>query len=110
MVSDSVLNGIVNSIPVLIALILFIGELVIVYKKNWHPDRCIRWTGLTLIILVASYLATLNTLSGTALTAVIGLLGTIAGYLVGSVRTQNEETGGKSKTSGSNEGDKPKPA
>jgi hypothetical protein len=89
---DSLWNNLINLLPFIILSILFFGELMIVYKKNWYPDKCIRWTGLTLIIVVASYLATVSTNNGTALTAVIGLLGTIAGYLVGT--SQSEKTKG----------------
>jgi hypothetical protein len=89
---DSLWNNLINLIPFIILSLLFFGELIIVYKKNWYPDKCIRWTGLTLIIVVASFLATVSTNNGTALTAVIGLLGTIAGYLVGT--SQSEKTKG----------------
>lgn len=93
MVSESVFDSLMSLMPLFIMSLLFLGELIIVYKKNWYPDKCIRWTGLTLIIVVSSYLATLgSTINGTALTAVIGLLGTIAGYLVGT--SQSEKTKG----------------
>jgi hydrogenase/urease accessory protein HupE len=41
--------------------------------------------GLTLIITIVGYLAVISaTVNANTLTAVIGLLGTIAGYIVGS--------------------------
>jgi hypothetical protein len=48
MVSESVINSLLNSLVLALGFLLLLGQLIVVYKKNWAPERCVRWMGLTL--------------------------------------------------------------
>ena len=65
-------------------LLVIIGELIMVkkMKARWTPYSVIRMLGLTLIIISALALVAGSEVE-TQITAVIGLLGTLAGYLLG---------------------------
>ena len=65
-------------------LLVIIGELIMVkkMKARWTPYSVIRMLGLTLIIISALALVAGSQVE-TQITGVIGLLGTLAGYLLG---------------------------
>ena len=65
-------------------LLVIIGELIMVkkMKARWTPYSVIRMLGLTLIIISALALVAGSQVE-TQVTGVIGLLGTLAGYLLG---------------------------
>ena len=64
--------------------LVIIGELILVkfMKARWTPYSVIRMLGLTLIIITALALVAGSQVEA-QITAVIGLLGTVAGYLLG---------------------------
>ncbi len=65
-------------------LFVLLAEVVMIklMKARWTPYSVIRIIGLTLIIIAALTLA-VNSGGETQISAVIGLLGTLAGYLLG---------------------------
>jgi len=63
--------------------------LVVKMPLNWTPNAILRFNGLTLIITGAILLVTAG-YSNEQMTPVIGLLGAIAGYLLGSVDKPDE--------------------
>ncbi len=63
--------------------------LVVRMPLNWTPNAILRFNGLTLIITGAILLVTAG-YSNEQMTPVIGLLGAIAGYLLGSVEKPDE--------------------
>lgn len=65
-------------------LIVIVAEIIMVkfMKARWTPYSVIRMTGLTLIVIAALVLAA-GSQERTQISAVIGLLGTLAGYLLG---------------------------
>lgn len=64
--------------------------LVVKMPLNWTPNAILRFNGLTLIITGAILLVTAG-YSNEQMTPVIGLLGAIAGYLLGSVDKPDEK-------------------
>ncbi|MBI1324500.1 hypothetical protein GC170_15125 [bacterium] len=64
--------------------------LVVKMPLNWTPNAILRFNGLTLIITGAILLVTAG-YSNEQMTPVIGLLGAIAGYLLGSVEKPDEK-------------------
>jgi hypothetical protein len=73
-------------------LLVIMGELVMVKKMRatWTPYSVIRMIGLTLIIITALALV-LGSQAEKQITAVIGLLGTLAGYLVGKESREQDK-------------------
>ena len=73
-------------------LIVIISELVIVKKMRatWTPYSVIRIIGLTLII-VAALAVVLCSQADKQITAIIGLLGTLAGYLLGKESREQDK-------------------
>lgn len=80
--------------------VLIFGSLVIVLEivvvlfqeKVWDPGDCIRLVGLTVVISFAIFLATARVDVGdNTFTALIGFLGTIAGYLAGGMGKKQVE-------------------
>lgn len=69
----------------LLAVTVIVAEvyLIKVIKFNWSPYSVIRLLGLTLIIFATLFLSVDPTIQEKTLTHVIGLLGAIAGYLLG---------------------------
>ena len=65
-------------------LLVIISELIMVKKMQatWSPYSVIRMLGLTLIVISALVLVAGSQVQA-QITAVIGLLGTLAGYLLG---------------------------
>ena len=60
-------------------------EVIVMLKRGrgWGTDS-VRIVGLTLVIIVAMFLAT-STISAERLSAAYALLGTIAGYFIGNI-------------------------
>jgi hypothetical protein len=67
--------------------------LIVRMPLNWTPNAILRFNGLTLIITGAILLVTAG-YSNEQMTPVIGLLGAIAGYLLGSVEKPEEKRPG----------------
>ncbi len=69
----------------ILAIVVIIAEvyLIKVIKFNWSPYSVIRLLGLTLIIFATLILSVDPTIQEKTLTHVIGLLGAVAGYLLG---------------------------
>lgn len=83
---------IVLSVSVLIfALLIFMIQTVLIMKLklNWTPNAILRFNGLTLIITGGILLVTAG-YSNQQMAPVIGLLGAIAGYLLGAVETSGK--------------------
>jgi len=77
---------IVLSVSLLLFTLLLIGlEAFIISRagKNWAPNSIIRLIGLTLIVSIAAVLVVAG-YGEDQIAPVIGLLGVIAGYLLGS--------------------------
>lgn len=64
--------------------------LIVKLPLNWTPNAILRFNGLTLIITGAILLVTAG-YSNEQMTPVIGLLGAIAGYLLGSVEKPEDK-------------------
>lgn len=73
------------------ALIVLVLQTRLIMKAqpSWHPKSTLRMMGLTLVIASSLFLVTAG-YSAEQVAPVMGLLGTIAGYLLGA-----GETGGK---------------
>jgi hypothetical protein len=73
-------------------LLVIMGELIMVKKMRatWTPYSVIRMLGLTLIIITALALV-LGSQAEKQITAVIGLLGTLAGYLLGKESREQDK-------------------
>ncbi len=67
--------------------------LIVRMPLNWTPNAILRFNGLSLIITGAILLVTAG-YSNEQMTPVIGLLGAIAGYLLGSVEKPEEKRPG----------------
>lgn len=79
--------------------------LIVRMPLNWTPNAILRFNGLTLIITGAILLVTAG-YSNEQMTPVIGLLGAIAGYLLGSVEKPEEKRPG-SRPIGADTGQEP---
>lgn len=65
-------------------LVLAIQAILITKSKStWHPNSMLRFMGLTLIMTSALFLVTAG-YSAEQMAPAMGLLGTIAGYLLGA--------------------------
>lgn len=85
---------IVLSVALLVfALAIFILQTVLIMKLklNWTPVSILRFNGLTLII-AGGLLLVIAGYSNQQMSPVIGLLGAIAGYLLGAVETSGKAT------------------
>ena len=79
-------------IGLLVFGLIVIGlEILVMLKrqKGWGPDSS-RIVGLSLVVVLAVFIVSTTSISQERLTAAIGLLGTIAGYLLG--KTDKEKT------------------
>ena len=81
------LGGIVISTPVMLALVLFCLKKV----PNCSSESLVNAVGLILVIEGTMFIG-VSALTTEQLTAPIGLLGAIAGYLFGSARRKSEQT------------------
>jgi len=85
---------IVLSVSLLVfALLIFMLQTVIIMKLNvdWTPISILRFNGLTLII-TGGLLLVIAGYSNEQMSPVIGLLGAIAGYLLGSAERPEKTT------------------
>lgn len=65
-------------------VIVIISEILVLYRKQQgFGPQAVRIVGITIIITIAGALSATNLIPLERLTAVIGLLGTLAGYLAG---------------------------
>lgn len=75
-----------NALPIsfLVFGVLIIGmEILVLYRKDQgFGPQAVRIVGITIILVIGSALASTN-LAQERLTGLIGLLGTLAGYLAG---------------------------
>lgn len=77
---------IVLSVGLLLFTLILIGleaYIIIKAQKAWAPMNIVRLIGLTLILCIASFLVVAG-YGKEQLSSVIGLLGVIAGYLLGA--------------------------
>ncbi len=81
-----------GAIILLFGIAAIILEMIVVLFQEaiWNPGDCVRLVGLTVIVTFVVYLAVgYNDLGASqnlnSFTAIIGFLGTIAGYLAGSM-------------------------
>jgi len=81
---------IVLSIVVLVFALLVLAlqaVLIVKARSNWHPTLITRTMGLTLIIAAGLFMITAG-YSADQVSPVMGLLGTVAGYLLGSTEAR----------------------
>ncbi len=81
------LGGIVISTPVMLALVLFCLKKI----PNCSSESLVTAVGLILVIEGTMFIG-VSALTTEQLTAPIGLLGAIAGYLFGAARRKSEQT------------------
>lgn len=93
---------------IVFGLIVVISELGLIKfaRARWSPYSVIRLLGLTLIIISATALV-IGFQEQTQITAVIGLLGTIAGYLLGKESKVGDDINPPSAVSAKNTPDSP---
>jgi len=83
-------NTVVSSYIPMFALIFFgmlslLLEYKLVCSGKWDPTEATRFMGLTTIVILTVFVVIISkSIESTLMTAIIGFLGTIAGYLAGS--------------------------
>jgi hypothetical protein len=71
--------------------VVVVGEIVIlVRRQQGFGPQAVRIVGITIIVTIAAGLAAASNIPLERLTAVIGLLGTLAGYLAGRGENKTE--------------------
>ncbi|OYU79949.1 MAG: hypothetical protein CFE23_11890 [Flavobacterium sp. BFFFF1] len=78
-------------------LLLIIGEIILVYRLNISPQDTIKFIIVTLIVIGSLYLITAG-YTNNQIAPAMGLLGTIAGYLLGKMGPESASNSNNSNT------------
>lgn len=78
-------------------LLLIIGEIILVYRLNISPQDTIKFIIVTLIVIGSLYLITAG-YTNDQIAPAMGLLGTIAGYLLGKMGPESASNNSNANT------------